>query len=164
MRCMRVQVSADYVGGLSLLPGGLYVATAAADGSASLLDWRRGGERVASVRASAPLRCCACDGGLMIAGSEQGQLLLWDLGQLTGQAPPDAAAGADGGGGGGAVSLAGADGLHPPLSGPSRAAVNGVSVGVLAGADGGGGDSSSSGACNVVAAMEDGQLVLWSSE
>jgi hypothetical protein len=41
------QVSSDYVGGVSLLPGGNHVVAAAADGAVSLLDWRRAGKQPA---------------------------------------------------------------------------------------------------------------------
>ncbi|WIA38602.1 hypothetical protein OEZ86_001912 [Tetradesmus obliquus] len=153
------QVSADYVGGLSLLPGGNYVAAAAADGSMNLLEWRRGGLSIASASCASPLRCCACDGSLMIAGSEAGQLLMWSLAQLTG---PQAGTGAGGGAALGSPEavrgglMAGPDGLYPPVSCPSRAAVNGVGVAVT-------GSGGSSGSCSVLAAMDDGLLVLFSN-
>lgn len=168
---MLLQVSSDYVGGVSLLPGGNYVAAAAADGSMSLLEWRRGGVSVASASGVSPLRCCACDGSLMIAGSETGQLLMWSLAQLTGQqaSSNDAAAAAAGGGGGGGGAdagqvpkalggglLAGPDGLYPPVSCSSRAAVNGVGVAVR-------GTAAGAGSCSVLTAMDDGLLVLFSN-
>lgn len=144
-----VQVSSDYVGGVSLLPGGNYVAAAAADGTVSLLEWRRAGVRIASASCSSPLRCCACDGTLMISGTEAGQLLMWNLAQLTGQQGA-ADASAD------SFSLAGPDGLYPPVSCPSKAAVNGVGVGVVSEAGG-------PGSCNVLAALDDGMVVLFNN-
>jgi len=134
------QVSSDYVGGLSLLPGGNYVAAAAADGALSLLEWRRAGERIASTSCGAPLRCCSCDGQLMLSGSESGQLLMWNLAQLTGEA-------------GSGFSLAGPDGLYPPISCPSKAPVNSVAVAV-----GGSGEHA-----DIAAALDDGSLVLFSN-
>jgi hypothetical protein len=142
------QASKDYVGGLALLPGGNYVAAAAADGTLSLLDWRRAGEPAATAGCGAPLRCCACDGALMLAGSEAGQLHMWNLAQLTGGGGQDA-------GDSGGFSLAGPDGLYPPLSCPTRAAVNGTAVAVNADGDGGG--------ASVLAALEDGSLVRFST-
>ncbi|KAF8059207.1 lvsF [Scenedesmus sp. PABB004] len=140
----QVSAGGDYVGGVSLLPGGNHVAAAAADGSLSLLEWRRAGLRVAGAACGAPLRCCACDGALLIAGAEGGQLALWGLSQLT------AATGDDGGG---SVSLAaGPDGLYPPISAPSRAAVNGVAVAA-------GGAAALGGGAVVLAALDDGALV-----
>lgn len=135
------QVSSDYVGGLSLLPGGNFVAAAAADGTLSLLEWRRAGERIASASCASPLRCCSCDGNLLLSGSESGQLHMWNLAQLTGQA------------GGGGFSLAGPDGLYPALSCPSKVAVNCLAVAV------GGVD----GQAEVAAALDDGSLVLFSN-
>jgi hypothetical protein len=154
-----LQVSSDYVGGVSLLPGGNYVAAAAADGSMSLLEWRRGGVTVASASGASPLRCCACDGSLMIAGTEAGQLLMWSLAQLTGQQAAATAAAGDAGklpdslAGG---LMAGPDGLYPAVSCPSKAPVNGVGVAVTRSAGG-------AGSCNVLAVMDDGLLVLFSN-
>jgi hypothetical protein len=162
--CMFLQVSSDYVGGVTLLPGGNYVAAAAADGSMSLLEWRRGGVTVANASGASPLRCCACDGSLMIAGTEAGQLLMWSVAQLTGQQSAAAAAAAAAAGGdagklpealGGGL-MAGPDGLYPPVSCPSKAAVNGVGVAVTSSAGG-------AGSCSVLAAMDDGLLVLFSN-
>jgi hypothetical protein len=122
-----------------LLPGGNYVATAAADGTLSLLEWRRAGECIASASCGAPLRCCSCDGHLLLAGSESGQLHVWNLGQLTGEA-------------GHGFSLAGPDGLYPPLSCPSKVPVNSVVVAV-------GGEQGQQ--ADVAAALDDGSLVLF---
>jgi WD40 repeat protein len=138
---LSVQVSSDYVGGLSLLPGGNYVAAAAADGTLSLLEWRRAGERIAAASCGSPLRCCSCDGHLLLSGSESGQLLMWNLAQLTGETNSE-------------FSLAGPDGLYPPLSCPSKAAVNCVAVAV----EGAGGEQA-----EVAAVMDDGSLVLFSN-
>lgn len=83
----------------------------------------------------------------MLSGTENGQLLMWNLAQLTGQ--QDAAdAAAEG------FTSAGPDGLYPPVSCPSKAAVNCIGVGVLN--DGGG-----AGSCSVLAALDDGMLVLF---
>lgn len=139
-----LQVSSDYVGGLSLLPGGNYVAAAAADGTLSLLEWRRAGERIASTSCGTPLRCCSCDGQVMLSGSETGQLLMWNLGQLTGET-------------GSGFSLAGPDGLYPPISCPSRAPVNSVAVAVGASGEGAGQQA------DIAAALDDGSLVLFSN-
>lgn len=141
-----MQVSSDYVGGLSLLPGGNFVAAAAADGSVSLLDWRRAGVKVATASCGTPLRCCACDGHLMISGTESGQLMMWNLSQLLGQPTAEG------------FSLAGPDGVFPPVSCPSKAAVNGVGVGVL-----GPSRDHSESACHVLAALDDGMLVLFTN-
>lgn len=143
-----LQVSSDYVGGLSLLPGGNYVAAAAADGTLSLLEWRRAGERIASASCGSPLRCCSCDGQLMLAGTESGQLLMWNLAQMTGEA---SSAG---------FSLAGPDGLYPALSCPSKAPVNCVAVAVGGVGSGGGGGRKQQQA-DVAAALDDGSLVLF---
>jgi hypothetical protein len=162
---LLLQVSSDYVGGVSLLPGGNYVAAAAADGSMTLLEWRRGGVAVANASGASPLRCCACDGSLMIAGTESGQLLMWSLAQLTGlqvASTTTAAASAAAGDAGllrRAVSgglMAGPDGLYPPVSCASKAAVNGVGVAVTSSAGG-------AGSCSVFAAMDDGMLVMFSN-
>jgi WD40 repeat protein len=141
-----VQVSSDYVGGLSILPGGNYVAAAAADGTLSLLEWRRAGETIASASCGSPVRCCSCDGHLLLCGTESGQLLLWNLDQMTGQG--------SGGSGKQGFSLAGPDGLYPALSCPSKAPVNCVAVAV----GGPGGQQA-----EVAAALDDGSLVLFSS-
>jgi hypothetical protein len=143
------------------------VAAAAADGSMTLLEWRRGGVAVANASGASPLRCCACDGSLMIAGTESGQLLMWSLAQLTGQqvastttAAVSAAAGDAGSGqlqravSGGL--MAGPDGLYPPVSCASKAAVNGVGVAVT-------GSTGGAGSCSVFAAMDDGMLVMFSN-
>lgn len=137
---LHTQVSSDYVGGLSLLPGGNYVAAAAADGNLSLLEWRRAGERMATASCHSPLRCCRCDGQLMLCGSEAGQLWMWNLAQVTGQASSG-------------FSLAGPDGLYPNLSCPSKAPVNCVAVAV--------GDNQQQ--ADVAAALDDGSLVLFSN-
>lgn len=83
-----------YVGDLDLCPGGTAALAAAADGSLSLLDLRRSGEVAASVvPAGAPLRCCATDGHVAVAGDEGGALHLWDVaGQLGQAAPPPSGA------------------------------------------------------------------------
>lgn len=143
-RCL--QVSSDYVGGVSLLPGGNHVAAAAADGSISLLEWRRAGVKVATASCGAPLRCCACDGHLMISGTENGQLMMWNLSQLLGQPAGEG------------FSLAGPDGVYPAVSCPSKAAVNGIGVGVLSPPAG-----SEQAVCSVVAALDDGVLVLFNN-
>lgn len=142
-----LQVSSDYVGGVSLLPGGNHVAAAAADGTLSLLEWRRAGVSIATASCGAPLRCCTSDGHLMVCGTETGQLMLWNLDQLLGQQPA-----------GSRFSLAGPDGAYPPLTCPSKAAVNGLAVGAQS-CD----SSAEQGACNVVAALDDGLLVLFSN-
>ena len=135
------QVSSDYVGGISLLPGGNYVASAAADGTLSLLEWRRAGEVISSASCSSPLRCCTCDGSLMLCGSEAGQLWMWNLAQVTGAASTG-------------FSLAGPDGLYPALSCPSKAPVNCMAVAV---------GGSGSDRADVAAALDDGSLVLFSN-
>ncbi len=65
-------VSLDYIGGLQLTPDGSYAMVAAADGSLSLLDVRRGGARLSCVACGPPLRCCTTDGDLALAGTEDG--------------------------------------------------------------------------------------------
>lgn len=141
------QVCGDYVGGLALLPGGAYVAAASADGCIRLLEWRRGGEPAVTASCGSPLRCCASDGRLLIAGGEGGALHLWDVGAMTGQG-----AAAAGSGNGGAFSRAAPDGFYPPLSCGGRAPVNSVAV-----CAGGGG------VCQVAAAQEDGTLALFAA-
>ncbi|PRW57088.1 beach domain-containing [Chlorella sorokiniana] len=87
----QLQLVADggYVGGLALCPGGTAAVAAAADGSLSLLDLRRSGEVAASVvPAGAPLRCCATDGHVAVAGDEGGALHLWDVSAQLGQSAP----------------------------------------------------------------------------
>jgi WD40 repeat protein len=137
-------VCGDYVGGLCLLPGGAYVAAVSADGAVRLLEWRRGGDVAVTARCPAPLRCCACDGRLLVAGGEAGQLHLWDVAAMTGQQR---------GPGDGAFALAAPDGWFPPLSCASRAPVNGVAVC----AEGGGPGA----AVAVAAVQEDGNLALF---
>jgi factor associated with neutral sphingomyelinase activation len=65
-------ISEDYIGGVSLTPDGRYAVVAAADGTLSLLDLRKGGARLSSVTCDAPLRCCTTDGNVAVAGSEAG--------------------------------------------------------------------------------------------
>jgi WD40 repeat protein len=142
-------VCGDYVGGLALLPGGAYVAAASADGAVRLLEWRRNGEAAVEAHCGAPLRCCASDGRLLIAGGEAGQLHLWDVAAMTGQQ------GGGGGGGCGGTLLPGPDGFYPPVACESRAPVNGLSVC----APGGGGD----GEAWVAAAQDDGTLALFAA-
>jgi WD40 repeat protein len=116
------RVSQDYVGGLTWMPGGAYVGVAAADGGLSLLEWRREGQALVHVECGAPLRCCIGNDHTLIAGSEEGQLQLWDVGQMTGKSSrvPSGSIMQDG--------LLGrqksVDGLYPPLACESKAAVN----------------------------------------
>lgn len=69
----QARVSQDYIGGVALSPDGRHVIAAAADGTASLLDARRGGARVSFATAGTPLRCAAMDGRLALLGAESGQ-------------------------------------------------------------------------------------------
>ncbi len=143
-RAWSSKVSGDYVGGLALLPGGAYVAAVSADGAVRLLEWRRGGDVAVTSHCGAPLRCCASDGRLLVAGGETGQLALWDAAAMTGQARP-----AEG------FAMPGPDGFYRPLTCESRAPVNGVAVlPAAAGAAGG---------CWVAAAQDDGTLALFSA-
>jgi WD40 repeat protein len=130
------------VGGLALLPGGAYVAAACADGAVRLLEWRRNGDTAVEAACGAPLRCCASDGRLLIAGGEAGQLHLWDVAAMTGQQ----------GGRGGGTLVPGPDGFYPPVACESRAPVNGLSVCAPEGPGGG---------CWVAAAQDDGVLALF---
>ncbi|KIY99365.1 hypothetical protein MNEG_8599 [Monoraphidium neglectum] len=140
------KVCGDYVGGLCLLPGGAYVAAVSADGAVRLLEWRRGGDVAVTARCAAPLRCCACDGRLLVAGGEAGQLHMWDVAAMTGQTRAAGAA---------AFATPGPDGFYPPLACESKAAVNSIAVCAAGGAAGA--------ACLVAAAQEDGTLALFAA-
>lgn len=119
----------DYVGGLELLPSLVGALVAAGDGRLSLLDLRRGGQVVAAVAPSGqPLRCCATDGLLALAGDEGGSLHVWDVsGQLSGAPSPRAA---------GAWTPPAPDGLFAPLATEPAAALNGLAVAPLPGGGG----------------------------
>ncbi len=65
-------LSQDYIGGLQLTPDGNFAVVAAADGSLSLLDVRRGGLQLSCAACGPPLRCCATDGELALSGTEDG--------------------------------------------------------------------------------------------
>lgn len=142
----RRQLLADnYVGALELCPGGAVLVVAAADGSLSLLDMRRSGAVAASVAPSGlPLRCCATDGVVALAGDEGGGLHIWHIGQQLGQQAPLAA---------GVWTPPRPDGLLPPLAADPPSAIN-----ALAAAPGGG----ASGGVDVVTGHEGG-LLRWFS-
>ncbi len=70
----QAAVSQDYIGGLSLSSAEQAVVVAAADGSASLLDMRRGGAEVSRAACGAPLHCVASDGRVALLGREDGQV------------------------------------------------------------------------------------------
>lgn len=106
----RAHVADDYVGGLALIADGpgagavpAMLLAATADGALSLYDIRGGrgasgggqwdaGEGGAGAGAlclgtaacGAPLRCCAADGRLALAGDESGAVQLWDVGRVAG--------------------------------------------------------------------------------
>ncbi len=73
----------DYVGGLVLSPCGRYVFCGTADGQLSLLDVRNRGSRLAAASTDAPVRCCASDGWLLLAGGEAGLVNMWDVGMMS---------------------------------------------------------------------------------
>jgi hypothetical protein len=141
----RLQLLPDnYVGGLDLCPGGTAAVVAAADGALSLLELRRGGEVAASVAPSgAPLRCCAADGSLALAGDEGGALHLWSVAQQLGGGNPLPA---------GAWTPPQPDGLFPPLASGPASPVN-----ALAAAPAGGGG------VDVITGHENGQLRWFST-
>ncbi|CAK0760340.1 hypothetical protein CVIRNUC_002763 [Coccomyxa viridis] len=110
----QAAVSQDYIGGLSLSSAEQAVVVAAADGSASLLDMRRGGAEVSRAACGAPLHCVASDGRVALLGREDGQVLVWDLKQQQGAR----ASSGDG-------AAPGPDGLYAPLY-AGTSAVNSV--------------------------------------
>ena len=112
-------VEDNYVGGLELCPGGATAVAAAADGSLSLLDLRKGGAVAAAVTPSGtPLRCCATDGALALAGDEGGSLHMADIAQLLGEpvARP------------GSWTPPQPDGLYAPLAAAPASAINALAV------------------------------------
>eukprot|EP00798_Chlamydomonas_sp_ICE-L_P006845 gene6845-30823_t len=160
----QTQVAQDYVGGLCLLPCGKFVAAAAADGGLSLLDLRQAGARLAHVSTPSSLRCCATDGGLVLAGSDSWDLQMWDValmsasGTHVGKAPPAP------------------DGLYRPWMSRSHvsAPINSIAVGMVASMGQGVGGSGGNGeGCSVsmALALDNGSLGLvmaggggWSQE
>lgn len=66
--------SQDYIGGLQLTPDSNHALVAAADGNLLLLDMRRGGVPLSCAVCGPPLRCCATDGDLALAGAEDGSV------------------------------------------------------------------------------------------
>lgn len=116
------EISQDYIGGVSFLPSsgvGSYALAACADGAFALLDTRRGGDIVATVNCSTPLRCCATDGTISIAGGESGAVHFWDVSQQLSRSPP-----------GGAIlySSPGLDGLYPSLNTTPASPVSSLAV------------------------------------
>ncbi|KAK9828528.1 hypothetical protein WJX72_000603 [[Myrmecia] bisecta] len=101
--CWQAAVSKDYIGGVSLTPDGDFVVVAGADGSLKMLDVRKAGSALASASCSAPLRCCQTDGRVAVAGSESGEIHIWDIGQQRGR------------GVAGGWTPPGPDGLYQPL-------------------------------------------------
>lgn len=116
------EVSQDYIGGVSFLPSssgvGCYALAACADGAFALLDTRRGGDIISTVNCSTPLRCCATDGTISVAGGESGAVDFWDVSQQLGRSPP------------GAIlhSVPGLDGLYPPLKTTPASPVSSLAV------------------------------------
>lgn len=120
---MAKEVSQDYIGGVNFLPNGAssgnYVVAACADGTFALLDTRKSGDIVSTVNCGTPLRCCATDGALAIAGGESGAVHFWDVAQQLGQSPPA-----------GAILHAapGLDGLYPSLTTTPASPVSSLAV------------------------------------
>lgn len=120
----------DYLGGLELLPSLTGALVAAGDGRLSLLDLRRNGQVAAAVAPSGrPLRCCATDGLLALAGDEGGALHLWNVSAQLGGAPSPRA--------GGAWTPPAPDGLFAPLAAEPASALNALAVAPLPGGGGG---------------------------
>lgn len=120
----------DYIGGVSLLPDGRYLACCVGDGSLALLDMRHTGSRLALAYTDAPLRCCTSDGTYLLAGSEAGNVHIWDVTLGRADAPATGSAGM----GAGAGAYPGPDGLYepwtPPIVAESAAAVDANGSGV----------------------------------
>lgn len=120
-------VADNYIGGLEFCPGGgqagaSAAVVAAADGSLTLLDLRRAG--AAAVAASVcpsglPLRCCATDGRLVLAGDEGGALHMWDVAGQLGEPALLAP---------GAWTPPQPNGLYPPLPTAPASAVNALAA------------------------------------
>lgn len=120
----------DYVGGVAVLPDGRHVVSATADGMLALLDTRKSGSYaplVATANCAAPLRCCMTDGAVALAGSESGELVLWDVGQQLGRSPAA-----------GPAHAPGIDGLYSPLLPTPPSAVNALTWATLPRGPGGG--------------------------
>eukprot|EP00850_Spirogloea_muscicola_P000652 SM000002S05732 [mRNA] locus=s2:1945598:1951529:+ [translate_table: standard] len=65
------------VSGISLEPDGSLLATASADGSIHILDPRKLQSALATLEGGSALRCCKLLGSSVLAGSENGNFLLW---------------------------------------------------------------------------------------
>lgn len=124
---------------------------ATADGSLTVLDTRRPDRLLvrASVSCGAPLRCCAADERLVLAGDEAGCVQLWDVGLMAEGRP---AARQD--------EQPGPDGLYAPWAGAEAGggAVSGLCV-LPVGAEAGAGEAAGS-AVQVALATEAGRLVV----
>ena len=150
----------DYIGGLALCPasagrgggrgaGPLTAVAACGDGRLRLLALSPTSSSITvaatSPPAGAPLRCVACDGAAAVAGTEDGRLLVWDLGNAGGE-------GGRGSDGGAAAPLL------PALTVAPGQAVTSVTVG----APGGGGSGGKAPPALVVLAGDDGgDVSVW---
>ncbi|KAK3270029.1 hypothetical protein CYMTET_21557 [Cymbomonas tetramitiformis] len=75
------QVSQEAVTSLKWLPDGIHAVATCADGVVRVLDGRMEGAEAAALSCDAGLTCCAADGRLVIAGSENGEVQFWEAGK-----------------------------------------------------------------------------------
>eukprot|EP00884_Botryococcus_braunii_P015364 jgi/Botrbrau1/2510/Bobra.0079s0002.1 len=141
----QLQVTEDYIGGVSLTPDSRHAVVAGGDGEARLLDMRRWDTQLASVSCGSALHCCACDGMTALMGSDAGQVHFWDVAQLKGHsvvggwAPPAP------------------DGLFPSLPIPGASPMNGICV-TWSGNEASRGANPSTPCFHVLGAHQDGQV------
>lgn len=106
----------DYIGGLAFAPNQTQVMVSSADGRLSMLSMEKSGKEVVSANCGSPLRCCQTDGYLGVAGSENGNVYVWNVGQQMGVAEnPNA-------------PITHPDGLFDPIRCASGSAVNAVLI------------------------------------
>jgi hypothetical protein len=132
---------------VALAPDASEAVVTSAEGRLSLLEMRRGGAELSSVECGDTLACCATDGQLLVAGTDGGGAMFWDLqhqrgvASLTAQARPG-------------QTGPGPDGLYPPLV-THDAAVNALAVDWLTTSENG-----SPSGLHFVTAHEDGHLSI----
>ena len=137
--------SGTSVGGLSLMPDGEHVLCGFDDGLVKLWSMKKPEDTIKSVICPTGVHSCLTDGYIALLGQENGQILVWNVGQALGT-PTDAHD----------RLMSNSEGFFPPLVCAQCAVLNGLCVKAEEKADGGD-------VLWIAACQEDGNISVFQS-